>query len=165
MIDPAWLRSDPDGLADSFRRRGLAVDVAGLVAMDAERRRARVAAEELRAEQNRAGKEIARLKGPDKDGAIAAVAALAERYRVALAEADEKDALFEAAWTPLPNPPHASVPVGRGEADNVEIRRWGDPRSFGFEPLDHVDRGERLGIIDMDRAWRKSPARIAATIP
>ncbi|HEX9977010.1 MAG TPA: serine--tRNA ligase [Acidimicrobiia bacterium] len=161
MIDVALLRTDPAGLAESFRRRGVVVDVDGLVTLDEERRRARVAAEELRAEQNRAGKEIARLKGADKDGAIAAVAALAERYRAALAEADEKDARFEAVWTPLPNPPHPSVPVGRSEADNVEIRRWGDPPSFGFEPLDHVDLGERLGIIDMDRAAKVSGSRFA----
>jgi len=161
MIDPALLRSDPAALAESFRRRGLDVDVDALVAQDEERRRARAAAEDLRAEQNRAGKEIARLQGDEKERAIAEVASLAERYKAALGEADELDASFEAAWTPLPNPPHPSVPVGRSEEDNVEIRRWGEPPAFDFEPLDHVDIGERLGVIDIERAAKVSGSRFA----
>jgi seryl-tRNA synthetase len=161
MIDPAVLRTDPAGLAESFRRRGLDVDVDALVAQDEERRRARATAEDLRAEQNRAGKEIARLQGEEKQRAIAEVASLAERYKRALTEADELDAAFEAVWTPLPNPPHPSVPVGRSEEDNVEIRRWGEPPSFDFEPLDHVDIGERLGVIDIERAAKVSGSRFA----
>jgi seryl-tRNA synthetase len=161
MIDVALLRSDSGGLAESFRRRGLDVDIAALVALDEERRRLRVAAEELRAEQNRAGKEIARLSGEDKERAIAEVASLAERYKEALAAADAEDAAFEAVWVPLPNPPHPSAPEGRSEEDNVEIRRWGEPPSFDFEPLDHLDVGERLGIIDVERAAKVSGSRFA----
>ena len=159
MIDPALLRSDAAGLADSFRRRGLDVDVDALVALDDERRGARMAAEDLRAAQNRAGREIARLEGDDKQRAITAVASLADEYKAALAAADAIDARFDAVWTPLPNPPHASVPVGRSEGDNVEIRRWGEPTTFDFAPIDHVDLGERLGIIDMERAAKVSGAR------
>jgi len=161
MIDVALLRSDPGGLAESFRRRGLTVDVDALVLLDEERRRARAAAEDLRASQNRAGKEIARLSGDEKVAAIAAMAELAEQYRTALADADALDFRFESQWMPLPNPPHSSVPVGHGEQDNVEIRRWGELPSFGFDPADHIDIGERLGIIDMERAAKVSGSRFA----
>ena len=161
MIDVALLRADPAGLAESFRRRGLSVDMDALVALDEERRRARVRAEELRASQNRAGKDIARLSGDEKTAAIAAMAELAEEYKTALAEADALDGRFDAVWAPLPNPPHESVPTGRTEDDNVEIRRWGEPPSFGFEPADHLDIGERLGIIDMERAAKVSGSRFA----
>jgi seryl-tRNA synthetase len=159
MIDVALLRAAPGELAEALRRRGLDVDVAALVALDEERRSARVAAEELRAEQNRAGREIASLSGEAKDEAIAAMASLAGRYRQALAAADDLDARFDAVWSGLPNPPHESVPIGAGEDDNVEISRWGEPPRFDFEALDHLELGERLGIIDMERAAKVSGSR------
>jgi seryl-tRNA synthetase len=159
MIDVALLRSAPEALAESLGRRGLDVDLTALAALDEERRRARVAAEELRAEQNRAGKEIAGLSGDEKEAAIAAMADLAERYRQALAGADDLDARFDEVWSVLPNPPHDSVPVGAGEEDNVEIRRWGEPPAFDFEPLDHLDLGTALGVIDTERAAKVSGAR------
>ena len=161
VIDVALLRSDSAGLAASFAHRGVTVDVPALVALDGARRRARLAAEEMRAEQNRTGKQIARLQGAEKQKAIAAAAALAERYKAALVEADELDAGFEAVWVPLPNPPHPSVPKGVTDADNVEIRKHGAPPVFGFPVLDHVDLGERLGILDIDRGAKVSGSRFA----
>jgi seryl-tRNA synthetase len=161
VIDISLLRSDPDGLAASFTHRGLTVDVAALVALDEGRRRTRTAAEDLRAAQNRSGKEIARLQGADKQAAIAAAADLAEQYKAALAEADALDVLFEAIWVPLPNPPHTSVPKGVTDADNVAIKTRGTPRSFDFPVLDHVDLGEGLGILDMDRGAKVSGSRFA----
>ncbi|MBI5156985.1 MAG: serine--tRNA ligase [Acidimicrobiia bacterium] len=161
MLDITLLRTDPDGLAASFAHRGLTIDVPALVALDESRRRTRAAAEELRAAQNRAGKEIARLQGADKQAAIAAAADLAEQYKAALAEADVLDARFEAMWVPLPNPPHASVPKGVTDADNVTIKTRGTLPSFGFPVLDHVDLGERLGLLDMDRGAKVSGSRFA----
>jgi seryl-tRNA synthetase len=161
VIDIALLRTDPDGLAASFAHRGMKVDVAALVALDESRRRARTGAEELRAEQNRSGKEIAQLKGDEKQAAIAAAAALAERYKAALVEADGLDARFEELWVPLPNPPHSSVPKGLTETDNVVVKTVGTPREFGFPVLDHVDLGERLGILDVDRGAKVSGSRFA----
>lgn len=161
MIDVTLLRTDPEALARSFAHRRLEVDVAALVTLDEERRKARVAAEEIRAGQNRAGKEISRLSGDEKQAAIAAASDLADRYREALAFADDLDARFDEVWVPLPNPPHESVPPGGGEEDNVEVKRWGDPPAFGFTPLDHVDLGERLGILDVDRGVKVSGSRFA----
>ncbi|MEX2322347.1 MAG: serine--tRNA ligase [Acidimicrobiia bacterium] len=161
MLDVSLLRNDPDGLAAAMERRGIAVDIRALAESDAERRQARAAAEKLRAEQNRRGKEIAGLAGDEKQAAVAAMADLAERYKAALTEADELDARFDAEWSRLPNLPHESVPVGRDDADNEEVRRWGEPTAFDFDPLDHLAIGEALGIIDTERAAKVSGSRFA----
>ncbi|MFQ5426042.1 MAG: serine--tRNA ligase, partial [Gaiellales bacterium] len=129
--------------------------------LDERRRQARTAAEEVRARQKDAGKEIARLDGAEKEAAIASTSELAERYKALLAEADELDAEFDAVWVPLPNPPHGSVPVGDTDEDNVELKTWGSPTAFDFPPQDHVDIGERLGIIDLERAAKVSGSRFA----
>jgi seryl-tRNA synthetase len=161
MIDVALLRDDPEGLAAAMRRRNLDVDVPLLAGLDLGRREARSSAESLRAEQRRAGKQIATLKGEAKEAAIARVAQLADDYRAALAEADSLDRRFEETWSTLPNPPHPSAPPGSGEAENVEVRSWGEVRSLGFTPRDHLDLGEALGVIDANRGAKVSGARFA----
>jgi len=125
------------------------------------RRKERTIAEELRARQKEAGKEIARLDGDAKAAAVADMAKVAEEYKAALARADLLDAEFEEAWVPLPNPPHESVPIGSTDADNVEVKTWGTPTEFDFAIEDHVDIGERLGIIDIERAAKVSGSRFA----
>ncbi len=161
VIDRELLRRDPAGLAAALERRHLTVDVAELAAMDRRRGEMRARAEEQRAAQKRSGKEIAGLKGEAKEAAIAAAALLAEEYRVSLAEAEALDAAFEEVWRTLPNPPHASAPDGLGEADNVEVKRWGEIPEFGFAARDHLDLGEALGIIDTVRGTKVSGARFA----
>jgi len=159
--DISLLRDHPEVLADAFRRRSLDIDLDALRSLDERRREVRVSAEEIRARQKEAGKEIARLQGDEKQAAIAATGQLAEQYKEQLAEADRLDAEFETIWVPLPNPPHESVPVGATDADNIEIKTWGEPRQFDFEPQDHVDIGERLGLIDIERAAKVSGSRFA----
>ena len=159
MNDVNLLRTNRELLADGFARRNLDVDLDALVELDQRRRQVRGAAEELRARQKEAGKEIARLDGDAKAEAISAAAELADQYRVSLVEADELDAEFDAIWVPLPNPPHDSVPVGATDADNLEIKTWGTPPEFDFEVEDHVDIGERLGILDIERAAKVSGSR------
>jgi len=161
MNDLALLRDEPEVLADSFRRRKLDVDLDGLRELDERRRAVRSEAEELRAEQKQAGKEIAQLQGEAKEQAIAQTAELADRYKDLLAQADELDAEFDHIWIPLPNPPHESVPVGDTDEDNVEISRWGEPPEFGFDGEDHVDIGDRLDLIDIERAAKVSGSRFA----
>ena len=161
MNDVALLRSDPEVLADGFRRRNLEVDLDALRELDGRRRRVRSSAEDLRNRQKQAGKEIAALEGDAKEAAIAETSGLAEQYKAALAEADALDAEFDAVWVPLPNPPHDTVPMGHGEEDNVEISTWGTIPSFDFDPLDHVDLGERLDMIDIERAAKVSGSRFA----
>ncbi|MFH1329894.1 MAG: serine--tRNA ligase [Actinomycetota bacterium] len=161
MIDLELLRRDPDGLAAALGRRHLAVDVAELATMDRRRREARASAEGRRAAQKRSGKEIAALEGEAKEAAISAAARLAEEYREALAKAEALDAAFDEVWRTLPNPPHPSAPDGAGEADNAEVKRWGEIPPFSFTPRDHLDLGESLGIIDTARGAKVSGARFA----
>jgi seryl-tRNA synthetase len=161
VIDIALLREDPGALAAAMERRSIDLDVEALVALDAERRRVRTSAEEMRAEQKRSGKEIARLQGEEKQAAIARAGELSQQYESALADADALDARFDAVWRTLPNPAHESVPVGDGEEGNVEIARWGDVTDPGFEVKDHLDLGQGLGIIDTERAAKVSGSRFA----
>ena len=161
MNDVSLLRDRPEVLADAFERRDIDVDLEALRELDERRRQVRSSAEELRAKQKDAGKEIARLEGGEKAAAIAEASELAERYKALLEEADRLDEQFEAIWVPLPNPPHESVPVGDSEEDNVEIRTWGEPPEFDFEVQDHVDIGERLGLLDIERAAKVSGSRFA----
>ncbi|MGH8934659.1 MAG: serine--tRNA ligase [Acidimicrobiia bacterium] len=162
MIDVAILRDHPELIEAALERRGLrGIDVAALADLDRRRREARTEAENLRAEQRRLGKEIAGLRGAEKEEAIARASALAEDYRRLSAGTEELDARFEEAWAQVPNLPHESVPVGEGEADNLEVRRWGRPRDFPFPARDHLELGEVLGIIDMERAAKVSGARFA----
>jgi seryl-tRNA synthetase len=162
VIDVAILRDHPELIEAALERRGLGgIDVAALADLDRQRREARTEAESLRAEQRRLGKEIAGLQGAEKEGAIARASALAEDYRRLSAGTDELDARFEETWAQVPNLPHESVPTGEDEADNVEVRRWGQLAERGFEALDHLELGERLGIIDVGRAAKVSGARFA----
>ena len=159
MLDVALLRTDPERLAESLRRRGLTVDIGALIALDQERREARAKAEEIRAQQNRMGKEISKLSGEEKEKAIAEATFLAEGYKFTLARAEDLDQQFDALWMPLPNVVHDSVPIGADEDENVEISRWGEPPDLGFEAKDHLDLGEALGIIDVERAAKVSGSR------
>ena len=161
MNDVTLLRTNPDLLAEGFARRSLDVDLDALADLDVRRRKERSVAEALRARQKEAGKEIARLDGDAKAAAVADMAKVAEEYKAALARADLLDAEFEEAWVPLPNPPHESVPIGSTDADNVEVKTWGTPTEFDFAIEDHVDIGERLGIIDIERAAKVSGSRFA----
>jgi len=121
----------------------------------------RVAAEDLRAEQRRRGKEIATLSGDEKQEAIAAVARIANDYKDKLVAADALDAEFEAEWVKMPNPAHASAPVGHTDEDNIEIERIGEPVAPDFEVLDHLAIGEALDIIDAERGAKVSGSRFA----
>ncbi|MDH3425912.1 MAG: serine--tRNA ligase [Acidimicrobiia bacterium] len=161
MIDPVILRQDPDAFKAHLARRHLETDVAALVELDGARRKARTEAEELRSQQKSSGKEIARLDGADKEAAIAAAAKLSDQYKALSDEADELDARFHALWIGIPNLTHDSVPDGAGEDENVEISKWGDPPQFDFEVKDHIDLGEALGVIDVERGAKVSGARFA----
>ncbi len=159
MLDVALLRSERERLAAALEKRGLDVDIDALAALDERRRQVRASAEQMRADQRSAGKEIATLAGEAKQAAIARTQELADAYKSALAEADALDAEFDAGWVPLPNLVHEAVPTGGGEEDNLEILRWGEPPDFGFEARDHQDLGEALGIIDKERGAKVSGSR------
>jgi seryl-tRNA synthetase len=156
MIDPRLLRDDPEAIRASLARRGSKVDLDGLIALDARLRTLRQEAEELRSRQKETGREIAGLEGEAKEAAIAGVADLATRVKEATSEVDRLEEEFDAAFLEVPNLVAPDAADGFTEADNVEIKRVGEPLTEGS---DHATLGEHLGIVDTIRAAKVSGSR------
>ncbi|MGA0026379.1 MAG: serine--tRNA ligase [Steroidobacteraceae bacterium] len=163
MLDIRMFRNDLDAVCAGLGRRGLKFDRESFLALEARRKALQVEADRLRNDRNTRSKAIGQAKGRGEDIAplLAEVENLGTEMKVAeeglVAVQGELDALLLA----LPNLPHASVPDGADEADNAELRRWGEPVALGFEPLDHVSLGEGLGGLDFEVAGRLSGARFA----
>ncbi len=160
MLDPKLLRSDLSGVAAQLARRGFVLDVARVAAIEERRKAAQIEADRLRAQRNANAKAVGAAKAKGLDGTellAAGEAAGAELARIEQ-ELDRLQAELGALQLGLPNLPHASVPDGRDESANVEVRRWGEPRRFAFEPRDHVAIGEQIGM-DFEAAGRISGAR------
>jgi seryl-tRNA synthetase len=156
MIDPRLLRDDPEAIRVSLGRRGSTIELDSLVEMEAGLRAARQRAEELRAEQKEAGRQIANLAGDAKEQAIAGVADLATQVKEAMTEVDRLDAGFELAWLEVPNLVAPDAADGHTEDDNLEIKRVGSAMTEGS---DHATLGESLGIVDTARAAKVSGSR------
>ena len=162
MLDINALRKDIDTVAARLRARPYELDVAAFNALEAERRQVQVATEELQARRNALSKQIGQLKsrGEDASAVLAEVASIPEAVKAQEARLAAIQARLSALLLDAPNLPHASVPAGRTPEDNVEVRRWGAPRSFDFPVRDHVDVGAALGL-DFDAAAKLSGARFA----
>ena len=161
MIDINVLRNHPEDLKANLERRRADIDVDRLVELDASIRSVRRQAEEARAEQKVAGKQIATLSADERPAAIERAGVLADEYKRLSIEAEALEAQFNGLWDAVPNLAHESVPAGGTDEDNVEIKQWGTPRVFEFEPRDHQDIGESLGIIDVEAGARVSGSRFA----
>ncbi len=161
MIDPHYLRNDPEGVARRLARRGFQLDVAAYRALEEARKQLQVQTQELQHERNSRSKAIGRAKaaGEDIEPLKAAVAALGERLKETEGRLEGVQARLRRFALELPNLPHDSVPDGAGEEDNVELRRWGEPPSFDFRPRDHVELGEALGGMDFEAAAKIAGAR------
>ncbi|MCC7410741.1 MAG: serine--tRNA ligase [Gammaproteobacteria bacterium] len=160
MLDPQTLRHDPDAVASALARRGYTLDTATFARLENERKAVQVDTQELQTARNARSKAIgaARARGEDIEPLKAEVTALGERLAAGEARLAELQEELRLLALGVPNIPHASVPAGSGEADNVELRRWGTPAALDFTPRDHVDLGEALGLMDFETA-----ARIAAS--
>jgi seryl-tRNA synthetase len=161
VIDPKLLRSDPEAVARNMARRGITLDVGALKALEERRKPWQVEADRLRSERNANAKAVGMAKGKGED--TGPLIAKGEGLIADLAKAENAlnavQAELEQWQMTLPNLLHESVPDGRDEKDNVEVRRWGEPRSFDFKALDHVAIGEKLGGLDFEAATRISGAR------
>jgi seryl-tRNA synthetase len=161
MIDPKLLRSDPEAVARNLARRGFVLDVQALKALEDKRKPWQIEADRLRAERNANAKAVGMAKA--KGGDVAALIANGEKLTRDLAGAEEQLTAVQTElehWQlGLPNLLHDSVPEGRDESANVEVRRWGEPRALTFKPRDHVEIGEHLGGLDFEAASRISGAR------
>jgi seryl-tRNA synthetase len=161
MIDPKLLRSDPEAVARNLARRGYTLDVSEFRAREERRRNWQIEADRLRAERNANAKAVGMAKGKGEDAAplLARGEALTGELAAADRELGAVQQDLESWQLGLPNLLHESVPEGRGEADNREVRRWGEPRKLDFEPKDHVALGEKLGGLDFEAAARIAGAR------
>ena len=161
MIDPKLLRSDPDAVARNLARRGFMLDVEALKALEEKRKPFQVESDRIRSERNANAKAVGMAKGRGED--VAPLIAKGEKLTQELVAAEEGltavQAELEQWQLGLPNLLHDSVPEGRDETGNVEVRRWGEPRQFSFKPRDHIEVGEGLGGLDFEAAARISGAR------
>jgi len=161
MLDIQLLRNNIETVSAALAARGMSFDPAEFQAMEAERKMLQTRTQELQARRNALSKQIGMLKGKGEDAStvMLEVGGLGEQLKadeLALAALLERISDLVAG---LPNLPDESVPRGRDENDNVEISRWGTPKTFDFEPRDHVDIGERLGGLDFETAVKLSGSR------
>jgi seryl-tRNA synthetase len=161
MIDPKLLRSAPEEVARNLARRGFRLDVQAWQALEEKRRAGQLETDRLRAERNHHAKAVGQAKGRGED-----IAPLMARGESLAREVDLADQALEAVQAEqsdwqlgLPNLLHESVPEGRDESGNVEVRRWGEAAQFAFTPRDHVAIGEALGGLDFETAGRIAGAR------
>ncbi len=162
MLDATLLRNDLDAVAARLADRGYTLDTAAYRALDERRRAVLQEAEGLKAERNRVSEEVGRLKRAKEnaDALIAQQREMGDKLKALEAAEREAEAAFRDFLAGIPNPPHATVPAGRDEHANVEVKRWGQVPAIDA-PQDHVELGARLGILDLDRAAKLSGARFA----
>jgi seryl-tRNA synthetase len=162
MIDIQLLRKDIDGVAAKLATRKFQLDVATFTTLEAERKQIQSRTEELQGKRNTLSKQIGMLKGKGEDTAalMAEVAGIADELGASGTRLEQLQAQLADFMMSIPNVPHASVPVGKEEADNVEVRRVGAPRQFDFAVRDHVDVGTALGL-DFDAATKLTGSRFS----
>jgi seryl-tRNA synthetase len=165
MLDIRILRDAPDRLEEGLRRRGLSIDIASLAGRERRRRELAGQVDELKARRNRVSEEIARLKkaGQPADELLGETKGAAERIRILDEEIGGLDRELWDAFLEIPNLPHPSIPTGSDERGNREVRRWGEPRA-PRPARPHWEVGERLGIIDFERASKIAGARFSVFI-
>lgn len=163
MLDARFVRENTDAARKAMADRGSAWSIDAFLALDEERRALIAKVEKLQARRNEASKLIgAMMKEPRKEAAEALkneVRSVNEELVGDQAVLDTIEADVRLLLLTAPNPPHESVPVGSDESANIEVRRWGTPRSFDFEPKAHWDLGPELGIIDFERAVKLAKSR------
>ena len=162
MLDVKRIRNDFDAIAEKLATRGVAAETLNeLKELDIKRRELLVQSEELKAQRNIASDGIAQAKRNKEDASeqIAAMQKVSTDIKAIDAELAEIDEKLNAIVVTLPNTPNDTVPVGADEDENVEVRRWGTPRDFDFEPKAHWDLGEDLDILDWERGAKVTGSR------
>jgi seryl-tRNA synthetase len=161
MLDPQLLRSDLESVATALNKRNMELDVDAIQQLEEKRKAIQVKTEELQASRNSKSKEIGKLKskGEDAQAVMDEVANIKRQLDESSTKLDGVQAELNDIISGIPNIPHESVPTGSTEDDNEEVRTWGEPKSFDFEPRDHVDLGESLGLIDFETATKITSSR------
>lgn len=160
MLDIQALRNDLDGVVAQLKKRGFDFDAAKFAALEQERKTVQTRTQDLQAKRNNTSKQIgmAKAKGEDVSAIMAEVAGLGEQLKADETRLNELQSELQSLLLNVPNLPHASVPAGKSEEDNVEVRRVGTPRVFDFEIKDHTDVGTPLGL-DFDTGAKLAGAR------
>jgi seryl-tRNA synthetase len=163
MHDLSQFRANLDSIAERLRTRGFNLDLEAFRELDARRRAAVTESEQLKARRNAESNEINKLRKQGLDTSAEQIKMREIGDRIAALDGQVKalDEQFRLELAGIPNLPQESVPLGRSEADNVEVRRWGQPRDFDFAPKAHWDLGPELGILDFERAAKITGARFA----
>jgi seryl-tRNA synthetase len=161
MIDPKLLRANLDDVAHQLARRGYRLDTQALAALEEKRKKVQVIAQQFQSERNAKSKAIgaAKSKGEDTSRLMQEVAQIGAAQKQAETELEQIQNDINEIALSIPNVPHASVPDGKDENANQEVRRWGEPKKFDFTPKDHVDLGAALGMMDFDTAAKIAGAR------
>ena len=163
MLDPQLVRSQLDYVAQQLKRRGYELNTDKLAALEEKRRAIQVETQQLQNERNTRSKLIgqAKARGEDIAPLLAEVGSLGDKLKEYEAQLDDIQTQLKDELMGIPNIPHESTPNGDGEDENVEIRRWGEPRAFDFEIKDHLDVGEGVGLLDFEAAAKLSGARFS----
>ncbi len=163
MLDLRLIRERPDEVQRALADKGGAELIPEILSRDTERRRLIKDAEDLKAQRNTASEAIGRARkaGQDASAEQARMREVGDRIKTLDAEVKAVDETIETLLAQVPNVPHPSVPRGKSDEENVEIRRWGTPRRFEFDPKPHEDVGGALGLLDMDRGAKLAKARFA----
>lgn len=161
MLDPKRLRTDLEQVAAGLARRGYRLDTARFSALEEQRKDLQVRTQELQQARNSRSRDVGRVKaaGGDIEPLREEMGRLSDTLKAVGGELDRVRVELEAFLLGVPNVPHASVPEGEDESDNEEVRRWREPREYAFEPRDHVDVGERLGMMDFAAAAKITGSR------
>jgi seryl-tRNA synthetase len=163
MLEIQQLRTDLDNVTTSLAKRGYVFPAEAFNSLEAERKTVQTHTQELQAKRNATSKQIghAKSKGEDTTAILAEVAQLGDELKQAENQLEHIQTELQKILLEVPNLPHDSVPTGKNEEDNEEIRRWGEPRAFDFEIKDHVAIGEDLGLLDFETAAKLSGARFS----
>lgn len=159
MIDIKDLRADPDAYVKAAADKRISVDIAAILEIDRQVLDARRKLQDVRTAQNAAGKAIPRLRGAAKDARIAEMTDLKAEGKAASEVLDALEPRLQELLLLVPQPPAPDVPLGADDTENVELRRVGEVPAFDFEPLDHLQLGEKLDIIDVPRGVKLAGSR------
>jgi seryl-tRNA synthetase len=161
MLDPKLLRTDLEKTAQQLARRGFVLDVQSITSLEEKRKQVQVQTQQYQNERNTKSKAIgqAKARGEDTQPLMDEVSSIAAALKQAETDLEKLQNDLTTITLGIPNIPHASVPDGKDERDNQEVRRWGEPKKLDFVPMDHVDLGAGLGLMDFEVAAKISGAR------
>ena len=163
MLDAKLLRTDLNFVAERLKLRNMVLDTSRLQELEDQRKQLQVETERLQAERNSGSKRIGQAKARGEDVALvmAEMNAIGDSLKAVQAQLEALQGEVQQEYLKIPNLPHESVPAGKSEDDNIELRRWGQPKEFSFTPKDHADLGEALGGIDFETAVKITGSRFS----